>query len=200
MTDSTLTTRQRSGSQLDYFDPTKFKFQMVKLPTVEFNTIAAQIPDVSLTEMVQPTRLQQLKLPGNDMTFGDLTITFLVDEDLENYRKVHDWMAALAQVDSDTKFQELLSTGQDRMPLSQSRGVQSEPGKEGSATPDGAIFSDAKLLTLTSRNIPKVEITFIDCYPKALSAIELNQNATDVEYITAQVTFGYKYHEYSTPF
>lgn len=200
MTDSTLTTRQRSGSQLDYFDPTKFKFQMVKLPTVEFNTIAAQIPDVSLTEMVQPTRLQQLKLPGNDMTFGDLTITFLVDEDLENYRKVHDWMAALAQVDSDTKFQELLSSGQDRMPLSQSRGVQSEPGKEGSATPDGAIFSDAKLLTLTSRNIPKVEITFIDCYPKALSAIELNQNATDVEYITAQVTFGYKYHEYSTPF
>ena len=200
MTDSTLTTRQRSGSQLDYFDPTKFKFQMVKLPTVEFNTVAAQIPDVSLTEMVQPTRLQQLKLPGNDMTFGDLTITFLVDEDLENYRKVHDWMAALAQVDSDTKFQELLSSGQDRMPLSQSRGVQSEPGKEGSATPDGAIFSDAKLLTLTSRNIPKVEITFIDCYPKALSAIELNQNATDVEYITAQVTFGYKYHEYSTPF
>lgn len=200
MTDSTLTTRQRSGSQLDYFDPTKFKFQMVKLPTVEFNTIAAQIPDVSLTEMVQPTRLQQLKLPGNDMTFGDLTITFLVDEDLENYRKVHDWMAALAQVDSDVKFQELLSTGQDRMPLSQSRGVQSEPGKEGSATPDGAIFSDAKLLTLTSRNIPKVEVTFIDCYPKALSAIELNQNATDVEYITAQVTFGYKYHEYSTPF
>jgi len=200
MTDSTLTTRQRSGSQLDYFDPTKFKFQMVKLPTVEFNTIAAQIPDVSLTEMVQPTRLQQLKLPGNDMTFGDLTITFLVDEDLENYRKVHDWMAALAQVDSDTKFQELLSSGQDRMPLSQSRGVQSEPGKEGSATPDGAIFSDAKLLTLTSRNIPKVEVTFIDCYPKALSAIELNQNATDVEYITAQVTFGYKYHEYSTPF
>ena len=200
MTDSTLTTRQRLGTQLDYLDPTKFKFQMVKLPTVEFNTVAAQIPDVSLTEMVQPTRLQQLKLPGNDMTFGDLTITFLVDEDLENYRKVHDWMAALAQVDSDTKFQELLSTGQDRMPLSQSRGVQSEPGKEGSATPDGAIFSDAKLLTLTSRNIPKVEVTFIDCYPKALSAIELNQNATDVEYITAQVTFGYKYHEYSTPF
>ena len=94
MTDSTLTTRQRLGTQLDYLDPTKFKFQMVKLPTVEFNTVAAQIPDVSLTEMVQPTRLQQLKLPGNDMTFGDLTITFLVDEDLENYRKVHDWMAA----------------------------------------------------------------------------------------------------------
>ena len=200
MTDSTLTTRQRSGSQLDYFDPTKFKFQMVKLPTVEFNTIAAQIPDVSLTEMVQPTRLQQLKLPGNDMTFGDLTITFLVDEDLENYRKVHDWMAALAQVDSDTKFQELLSSGQDRMPLSQSRGVQGEPGKSGPATPDGAIFSDAKLITLSNRNIPLIEITFRDTYPKALSALDYNQNATDIEYLQATVTLGYKLHKYTTPF
>ncbi|AGE60427.1 tail completion protein [Pelagibacter phage HTVC008M] len=200
MTDSTITTKQPSGTGLDYADPTKFKFQMVKLPLVEFNTVAAQIPDVSLSELNQPTRLQQLKIPGNDMTFSDLTITFLVDEELQNYRKVHEWMAALAQVDGDEKFQALLAEGQDRMPNSQTRGIQSEPGKSGLATPDGAIYSDAKLVHLTNRNIPKVEISFRDCYPKALSAIEYNQNNTDVEYITAQVTFGYKYHEYSTPF
>ncbi len=90
MTDSTITTKQPSGTNLDYADPTKFKFQMVKLPLVEFNTVAAQIPDVSLSELNQPTRLQQLKIPGNDMTFSDLTITFLVDEELQNYRKVHE--------------------------------------------------------------------------------------------------------------
>jgi len=198
MTDTKLSSKQPSN--LDYADPTKFKFQISKLPTVEFNTVTAQVPGVSLTEMIQPTRLQQLKLPGNDLTFEDLTITFLVDEELTNYRAVHDWMAGLAQMDSDVKFQELLSAGADRMPLSQSRGIQSEPGKSGSATPDGAVFSDAKLIHLTNRNIPKVEISFIDVYPKSLSAIEYNQNATDVEYINATVTFGYKYHTYSTPF
>ena len=198
MTDTKLTSKQPSN--LDYADPTKFRFQMTKLPLVEFNTISANLPDVSLTELNQPTRLQQLKIPGNDLTFGDLTITFIVDEELNNYRAVHNWMAGLSQLDSDAKFQELLADGADRMPLSQSRGIQSEPGKSGIATPDGAIYSDAKLIILTSRNIPKIEISFLDCYPKSLSALEYNQQATDIEYLTASVTFGYKYHTYSTPF
>ena len=200
MTTTKAIDRQFAGNKLDYADPTKFRFQMSKLPTVEFNTVAAQIPDVSLAEIIQPTRVQQLKIPGNDLTFGDLTITFLVDEELTNYRAIHDWMAGLAQLDSDEKYQELLAEGADRMPLSQSRGIQSEPGKTGAPTPDGGIYSDSKLLVLTSRNLPKVEVSFRDCYPKSLSALEYNQNLTDVEYLTASCTFGYKYHEYSTPF
>ena len=173
MTDTTLTSKQPNN--LDFADPTKFRFQMTKIPKVEYNTISANVPGVDLTELTQPTRLQQLKLPGNDLTFSDLTITFIVDEDLITYRSIHDWMAGLAQMDSDEKFQNLLAAGADRMPGSQSRGIQTEPGKTG-------------------------EISFRDCYPKSLSALEYNQNATDVEYLTASVTFGYKYHEYSTPF
>ena len=198
MTDLTLTSKQPSN--LDYADPTKFRFQMSKIPKVEVNTTSCNVPGIDLTELTQPTRLQQLKLPGNDLTFSDLTISFLVDEDLVTYRSIHDWMAGLAQMDSDVKFQNLLAAGADRMPLSQSKGVQSEPGKTGVATPDGGIYSDGKLIVLTSRNIPKIEISFRDCYPKSLSALEYNQNATDVEYLTATCTFGYKYHEYSTPF
>jgi hypothetical protein len=198
MTDTTLTSKQPNN--LDFADPTKFRFQMTKIPKVEYNTISANVPGVDLTELTQPTRLQQLKLPGNDLTFSDLTITFIVDEDLITYRSIHDWMAGLAQMDSDEKFQNLLAAGADRMPGSQSRGIQTEPGKTGVPTPDGGIYSDGKLIVLTSRNIPKVEISFRDCYPKSLSALEYNQNATDVEYLTASVTFGYKYHEYSTPF
>jgi len=200
MTDTTLSSKQPSGSGLDYADPTKFKFQITKLPRVEFNSIQANIPGISLTELNQPTRLQQIRIPGNDLTFEDLSVTFLVDEDLTNYRSVHDWMAGLAQVDSDEKYQALLSSGEDRMPGSRSRGVQTESGKTFPATPDGAIFSDAKLITLTNRNIPKVEITFRDTYPKALSALDYNQNATDIEYLQATVTLGYKLHEYTTPF
>ena len=198
MTDITLATKQPSN--LDYADPTKFKFQIIKLPTVEFNTTAVTIPGITLTELIQPTRLQQITVAGNDLSFEDLLVTFLVDEELANYRKVHDWMAGLAQMDGDTAFQDILSAGQDRMPLSQSRGVQTESGKTMPATPDSAIYSDAKLIILTSRNIPKVEISFRDCYPKSLSALTYNQALTDTEYLTAEVSFGYKYHEYATPY
>ena len=198
MTDITLATKQPSN--LDYADPTKFKFQIIKLPTVEFNTTAVTIPGITLTELIQPTRLQQITVAGNDLSFEDLLVTFLVDEELTNYRKVHDWMAGLAQMDGDTAFQDILSAGQDRMPLSQSRGVQTESGKTMPATPDSAIYSDAKLIILTSRNIPKVEISFRDCYPKSLGSLTYNQALTDTEYLTAEVSFGYKYHEYATPY
>tara|TARA_A100001011_G_scaffold261989_1_gene270505 strand:+ start:461 stop:1060 length:600 start_codon:yes stop_codon:yes gene_type:complete len=199
MTDTTLSSKQPSGSGLDYADPTKFKFQITKLPRVEFNSIQANIPGISLTEITQPTRLQQIRIPGNDMTFEDLNITFIVDEDLTNYRSVHDWMAGLAQMDSDDKFRALITEGGDRMPLSQQANL-TDAGRVTRATNDGAIFSDAKLITLTNRNIPKVEITFRDTYPKALSALDYNQNATDIEYLQATVTLGYKLHEYTTPF
>ena len=199
MTDTTLSSKQPSGSGLDYADPTKFKFQISKLPRVEFNCIQSNIPGISLTEINQPTRLMPVRIPGNDMTFEDLTVTFIVDEDLTNYRSVHDWMAGLAQMDSDDKYRALITDGGDRMPLSQQNNSQ-DAGRVTSATNDGAIFSDAKLIILSARNIPLVELSFEDTYPKSLSALDYNQSATDVEYLTATVTLGYKKHTYTTPF
>ena len=199
MTDTTLSSKQPSGSGLDYADPTKFKFQISKLPRVEFNCIQANIPGITLTEINQPTRLIPIRIPGNDMTFEDLTVTFIVDEDLTNYRSVHDWMAGLAQMDSDDKYRALITDGGDRMPLSQQNNSQ-DAGRVTSATNDGAIFSDAKLIILSARNIPLVELSFEDTYPKALSALDYNQNATDIEYLQATVTLGYKKHTYTTPF
>ena len=199
MTDTTLSSKQPSGSGLDYADPTKFKFQISKLPRVEFNSIQANIPGITLTELNQPTRLMPVRIPGNDMTFEDLRVTFIVDEDLTNYRSVHDWMAGLAQMDSDDKYRALITDGGDRMPLSQQNNSQ-DAGRVTSATNDGAIFSDAKLIILSARNIPIVELSFEDTYPKALSALDYNQNATDIEYLQATVTLGYKKHTYTTPF
>ena len=199
MTDTTLSSKQPSGSGLDYADPTKFKFQISKLPRVEFNCIQANIPGITLTEIQQPTRLIPIKIPGNDLTFENLNITFIVDEDLTNYRSVHDWMAGLSQMDSDEKYRALISDGQDRMPRSQQNN-STDAGRVTSATNDGAIYSDSKLIILSARNTPLVELTFTDCYPLSLSALEYNQNATDVEYLQATVSFGYKIHSYTTPF
>ena len=71
MTDLSLSEKQ--PTTLDYADPTKFKFQIIKLPTVEYNTTAANVPGITLTEMTQPTRLQQLKIAGNDISFDDFS-------------------------------------------------------------------------------------------------------------------------------
>ena len=140
MTDTNTITRQPSGAGLDYADPTKFKFQIAKLPRVEFNSIQANIPGITLTEITQPTRLMPVRIPGNDLTFDDLSVTFIVDEDLTNYRSVHDWMVGLAQVDSDDKYRELITAGGDRMPRSQQNNSP-DAGRPTTATNDGGCWA-----------------------------------------------------------
>jgi len=65
------------------------------------------------------------------------------------------------------------------------------------APDDGGLYSDATLFVLTSKNNSNVEIRFRDVYPISLSGLDYNQQATDVDYLTASVTFQYKIYEFA---
>ena len=60
------------------------------------------------------------------------------------------------------------------------------------------MFSDCVLTILTNKNNPVVECRFIDCFPTSLSGLSYNQNQTDVDYLTVDVTFKYKIYEIHT--
>jgi len=198
MTITKATIRQPAGNELDFASPTQFRFQIQKLPEVQFFTTQINIPGVSLTELVQPTPLTQLRLAGSDLTYEDLNVTFLIDEQYRNYREVQDWLKGLGFPENHTQYNSLLTENSDRMPRSTNRGVQTEPGKVKPATPDGAIYSDATLTILSSKNNPSVELRFRDVYPKNIGNVALNSQDTEVAYLQADVTFGYKYYEFYT--
>ena len=50
---------------------------------------------IALANTTQPTPLADIPIPGETITFSDLEVTFLVDENLENYREIHGWMYGL---------------------------------------------------------------------------------------------------------
>ena len=60
------------------------------------------------------------------------------------------------------------------------------------------MFSDATLVVLSNKNNPIVQVNYADIFPTSLSALEFNQNATDVEYLQATATFKYKLYEIET--
>ena len=198
MTTTNATVRQPSGNELDFASPTQFRFQIQKLPEVQFFCQTINIPGISVGNLLQPTPLNQIAIAGSDITYEDLTATFLIDEQYRNYREVHDWLKGLSFPENHTQFQNLLSEGSDRMPRSQSRGVQTESGKTYPATPDAAIYSDATLSILTSKNNPQLEVRFRDVFPKSISSVQLTTQDTEVNYLVADVTFGYKYYEFYT--
>ena len=189
----------RQPSKFDYASPTQFKFQLSKLPKVEYFTTACNIPGISLTATVQPTPLADIPLPGDTITFGDLEITFLVDENLENYREIHGWMYGIGFPKARTQFAALVEAGKDRFPT---QGRDSRPTDAGKtkygAQSLGPIFSDATLNVLSSKNNPNIEVRFSDVFPSSLSALQFDQQADDVNYLTATVTFKYKLYEFAT--
>ena len=89
------TVLQRQPTKLDYAEPTKFRFSISKLPKVEYFCTAANIPGISLGSAEQPTPLKDIPIPGDKLSYDNLEITFLIDENLENYREIHGWLTGI---------------------------------------------------------------------------------------------------------
>ena len=189
----------RQPTKQDYASPTQFKFQITKLPKVEYFCTAANIPGISIPSPSQPTPLADIPLPGDTISFDDLSVTFMVDENLENYREIHGWMYGIGFPISRTQFGDLVDAGKDRFPTIGKDSLKTDPGKvKYGAKPLGPIFSDATLNVLTSKNNANIEVRFSDVFPTALSGLDFNQQADDVNYLSATVTFKYKVYEFAT--
>ena len=104
---TTTNAYDRQPTKFDYASPTQFKFQLAKLPKVEYFTTACNIPGISLGTTLQPTPLADIPLPGDTVEFNDLEITFLVDENLENYREIHGWLTGIAFPEDHKEFANL---------------------------------------------------------------------------------------------
>ena len=188
----------RQPTKFDYAEPTKFKFTIIKLPKVEFFVTTANLPGISLGVAEQITPLKDIPLPGDRLQYDTLNVQFLVDENLENYREIHGWLTGVGFPKNYEQFQVLQGAGTDRFPSTQNVGTSKELGEIKKATQDeGGLYSDATLFVLTSKNNSNLEIRFRDLYPISLSGLDFNQQATDVNYLTASVTFEYKIYEFA---
>jgi|TARA_B100000424_G_C22696034_1_gene380050 hypothetical protein len=196
---TTTNANSRQPTKLDYASPTQFRFSIIKLPKVEYFATAANIPGITLGQANQPTPLKDIPIPGDKLEYDNLNITFLVDENLENYREIHGWLTGLGFPKDNEQFRNLQNAGSDRFPTTKNTGLNKELGQIRKAVQDdGGLYSDATLFVLTSKNNANLEVRFRDLYPVSLSGLDYNQQETDIQYLTANVTFAYKIYEFAT--
>ena len=186
----------RQPTVLDYNSPTQFRFGINQLPKVEFFTTAANIPDITLGELVIPTPYKNIPIVGDRVTFGNLNISFIVDEYLENYISIHNWILGIGFPKSREQFSDFRSSGSNTS--NTGTGGNSDIGVVGKPIADRPFYSDATLTILSNKNNPIVEVRYSDLFPVSLSGLDYNQQATDVEYQTATIDFRYKLYEIVT--
>ena len=130
--------------------------------------------DLGIAE--QPSYFKNIPVPGDKIQFGDLTLRFLVDEDLVNYMELQRWIRGLGYPENMDEFRKL-----------ESEGVM--PTNFGQAGDD--IYSDGTLQILSSNLVPQFQVVFNDLFPYSLSTVTFDATDTDIEYFTADVSFKY---------
>tara|TARA_Y100000816_G_scaffold216951_1_gene162116 strand:- start:1220 stop:1810 length:591 start_codon:yes stop_codon:yes gene_type:complete len=186
----------RQPTKLDYTSPTQFRFLINQLPKVQYFTVSANVPGITLGDATYATPLKDIPLPGEKLTYDDLNITFIVDENLENYIEIHNWLASLGFPKNREQFKTHRSATSNLPKVTV--GTSGDIGDVKPITSDSPMFSDSVLTVLSNKNNPVVECRFEDCFPTSLSSLDYSQNQTDVEYLTAEVTFKYKIYEIKT--
>jgi|TARA_B100000035_G_scaffold287222_1_gene272036 hypothetical protein len=72
-----------------------FKLVIDKCRKVDFLCNKANLPGITLGVANQSTWLRDIPVPGDKLQYNDFTIDFIVDENLENYHQIYEWMRAL---------------------------------------------------------------------------------------------------------
>ena len=160
----------------NFLSPIGFLFILDKAQKVSFLCQKAEIPTIQLGDVQIPTRgLVPIPVEGN-MRYSDFSIEFIVDEDLENYMQIHNWMRALGTP------QEL-----------KERKVWRE--KHALTTTQDPRFSDATLQVLNNNNVANFDVVFKDLFPSDLSTLAFDVTGSDNDYFTATATFKYTLYE-----
>ena len=184
----------RQPTKLDYASPTQFKFGINQLPKVEFFTVGANVPAINMGDAMFPTPFKDIPMMGDKLTYDNLSITFIVDEYLENYQSIHEWMTAIGFPKTRKQFSDFRANVSNAPVITQ--GTSQDIGDVQSATGVNALFSDATLTILSNKNNPILNVFFRDIYPVVLGALDYTQTATDVEYMTSTVDFAYQIYEF----
>ena len=155
-----------------------FKFTLTKFPKVDFFSNSARIPELNLELTRQPSYLKNIDVPGERLTFGDLTLRFLVDENMDNYFSVYEWLTGLGFPETTKEFRQLITD------------------KDGQRDAKEA-FCDGTLSILNSNYREVAKVKFKDLFPTSLTSLDFDATNTDIQFFTAEATFKYTIYELS---
>ena len=174
---------ERPGTPIqnrNFLSPTGFKFALKRSPAAAFFCNQANIPSLDLGIAQQTSYLKDIDIPGDKIVFGDLTLRFLVDEDLFNYMEIQNWIRGLGYPEKLSQLSDLDKSGK----------INGKFAKRGEN-----IYSDATLQILSNSLVPKFQVMFKDVFPYSLSTITFDATDTDIEYFTADVSFKYTIYD-----
>ena len=165
-------TQNKQPGNLNQFNVVNFEVKFNRLPNVEYFCQRVAIPAVVLGDTFMPTPFINAPVEGDTLTFEALNISFILDEDMQNYIEIYDWLTALGFPKEYAQYQVL---------------------EDAAAVSDSASrFSDMNIILHTNKANPNYQITFTDVFPTSLSSVQFDTSVSALEPIIVDATFNFK--------
>ena len=167
---TTLSSTQPSN--INQLNIVNFEINFSRLPTVEYFCQRINIPAVILGDTFQPTPFLNTPVEGDTLVFESINMSFILDEDMQNYIEMYNWLTALGFPREYGQFRTLQDSG---------------TGAEYSSK-----FSEMDIILHTNKANPNYKITFNDVFPTSISAVQFDTTATTLDPIMVDATFNFK--------
>jgi hypothetical protein len=143
----------------DRLPNTTFFLQSINLPSITLNSVATQTPFV------------QVNTPGNILTFEQLSVTYIVDENMQSWRDIYSWITTMGNPTSKNKLGNLTTA------LGRSN----------------SVVSDAVLIVKSNSNNVNLKFSFKNVFPIELGSLQFTSTESQ-EFLTSSAVFLYDYY------
>ena len=151
------------GITQNFMSPKEFRFSIDRLPHVSYFAQDANIPGVSANPTITPTPFRDIYRHGDKLQYGTFSVTCRIDENMNNFIEIFNWMQGLNYPDRFEQYASLVAG-------------------------DG-LYSDATLTVLSNAKNPNIEFRFQDIFPISIGDVLLTVQDVDLEYATTEITF-----------
>ena len=166
-------------SNINPLSPNGFMFSIQKLPELNFFAQSVNLPGITLGSPEYGNPFQVQPIPGESLTYDQLTVQFLIDENMTNYQAIYNWIVALGFPNDYEQYTTFVSED--------NRGITSELATN---------YSDATLQILSGNNQIVKTVQFVDLFPIAIDSLQFAGTNTDVQYLIGNATFRYGYYKF----
>jgi hypothetical protein len=149
----------------------KYKLSIKRAKNFEYFCKQIAFPGVSLTPTNQPTPFKNIPQYGDHIEYDNLAIKFAIDEDMNNYFEIKNWLCDLSNNKSFNQFKELKDKNK--------------------SYEDNGVYSEISLMILKNSGNTNKIITFNRAFPINLSGFDFDIDVDSTEVRTAIAHFSF---------
>ena len=156
---------------IDFQRTSGFRILIARLPNFTFTSQQLNLPGISTSPALYPNPHVKIKVPGDEVQFEPISVTYPLLEDFSNYIEIYRWMTGLGAPQNRKQFEKIQAEGET---------------------------SELKVMMLNSEDEVQMEFIFHHAFPTSLSAIPMDVSIMTQEPIQCTVQFDYSWYTINT--